>query len=32
MPSPTSSKVDFGLELHQLKDLENNSKLNKEDD
>jgi len=30
--TPTSSKVDFGLELHQLKDLENNSKLNKEDD
>ena len=30
--TPTSSKIDFGIELHQLKDLENNSKLNKEDD
>jgi hypothetical protein len=31
MPSPTSSKSSFGLELHQLKDLENNSNFNKED-
>lgn len=30
--TPTSSKVDFGLELHQLRDLENNSRLNKGDD
>lgn len=30
--TPTSSKVDFGIELHQLKDLENNSRLYKGDD
>jgi hypothetical protein len=30
--TPTSSKIDFGLELHQLKDLENNSRLYKGDD
>jgi len=30
--TPTSSKVDFGMELHQLKDLENNSRLYKGDD
>lgn len=30
--TPTSSKVDFGMELHQLKDLENNSRLYKRDD
>ena len=30
--TPTSSKTDFGLELHQLKDLENNSRLYKGDD
>jgi len=31
-PTPTSSKIDFGMELHQLKDLENNSRLYKGDD
>jgi len=30
--TPTSSKVDFGIELHQLKDLENNSRIYKGDD
>jgi hypothetical protein len=30
--TPTSSKIDFGMELHQLKDLENNSRLYKGDD
>jgi hypothetical protein len=30
--TPTSSKLDFGMELHQLKDLENNSRLYKGDD
>jgi hypothetical protein len=30
--TPTSSKLDFGMELHQLKDLENNSRLYKRDD
>jgi hypothetical protein len=30
--TPTSSKLDFGMELQQLKDLENNSRLYKRDD
>ena len=30
--TPISSKVDFGIELHQLKDLENNSRIYKGDD